>query len=173
MRDAGVGDILLLSTFTQGGAVTTIRVFEWAGWAGQGDTNGTLHSTAPSVTACPVTRPIAAATRSATRRAVAVAVPGRRIDPGARRDLHRRPGRGRHRPHRPQPRRLLLDLHGRDALLAGARRPAQGLSWAASSLCGATITTNIVGDATFPLGGSISDTATVNITGGGPAPAAR
>ncbi len=36
--------------------------------------------------------------------------------------------------------------------------------------CGATITTALAGDATFPLGGSISDTATVNITGGGPAP---
>lgn len=36
------GDILLLSTFTQGGAVTTIRVFEWVGVGG--NTNGTLQS---------------------------------------------------------------------------------------------------------------------------------
>lgn len=35
------GDILLLSTFTQGGAVTSIRVFEWVGVGG--DTNGTLQ----------------------------------------------------------------------------------------------------------------------------------
>jgi hypothetical protein len=38
-----VGDILLLSTFTGGGAQTTIRVFSWAG-PGQGDTNDTLDS---------------------------------------------------------------------------------------------------------------------------------
>lgn len=36
------GDILLLSTFTQGGAITTIRVFEWVGVGG--NTNGTLQS---------------------------------------------------------------------------------------------------------------------------------
>ena len=36
------GDILLLSTFTQGGAVTSIRVFEWVGVGG--NTNGTLNS---------------------------------------------------------------------------------------------------------------------------------
>lgn len=34
------GDILLLGTFTQGGAVTSLRVFEWVGVGG--DTNGTL-----------------------------------------------------------------------------------------------------------------------------------
>ena len=34
------GDILLLGTFTQGGAVTSLRVFEWVGTGG--DTNGTL-----------------------------------------------------------------------------------------------------------------------------------
>jgi hypothetical protein len=38
-----VGDILLLATFTQGGAETTIRVFEWVG-PGQGDTNDVLDS---------------------------------------------------------------------------------------------------------------------------------
>jgi hypothetical protein len=38
-----VGDILLLGTFTQGGAATTIRVFTWAG-PGQGDTNDVLDS---------------------------------------------------------------------------------------------------------------------------------
>jgi hypothetical protein len=37
-----VGDILLLSTFTGGGATTTIRVFSWVGSGG--DTNGTLQS---------------------------------------------------------------------------------------------------------------------------------
>lgn len=34
------GDILLLGTFTQGGAITSLRVFEWVGVGG--DTNGTL-----------------------------------------------------------------------------------------------------------------------------------
>jgi hypothetical protein len=37
-----VGDILLLGTFTNGGAVATIRVFKWVGSGG--DTNGTLNS---------------------------------------------------------------------------------------------------------------------------------
>jgi hypothetical protein len=37
-----VGDILLLSTFTQGGATTTIRVFSWVGTGG--NTNNTLQS---------------------------------------------------------------------------------------------------------------------------------
>jgi hypothetical protein len=37
-----VGDILLLTTFTQGGAATTIRVFSWVGSGG--DTNDTLQS---------------------------------------------------------------------------------------------------------------------------------
>ena len=36
------GDILMLGTFSQGGAVTTLRVFEWVGTGG--DTNGTLDS---------------------------------------------------------------------------------------------------------------------------------
>jgi len=36
------GDILLLGTFSQGGAVTTLRVFEWYGTGG--NTNGTLQS---------------------------------------------------------------------------------------------------------------------------------
>ena len=38
-----VGDILLLGTFTNGGASTTIRVFKWVG-PGNGDTNGVLDS---------------------------------------------------------------------------------------------------------------------------------
>ena len=37
-----VGDILLLGTFTQGGATTTIRVFKWVGTGG--NTNNTLDS---------------------------------------------------------------------------------------------------------------------------------
>jgi hypothetical protein len=37
-----VGDILLLGTFTQGGAATTIRVFSWVGTGG--DTNNVLDS---------------------------------------------------------------------------------------------------------------------------------
>jgi hypothetical protein len=37
-----VGDILLLSTFTGGGATTTVRVFSWVGTGG--DTNNTLQS---------------------------------------------------------------------------------------------------------------------------------
>src|SRR5262245_38999028 len=38
-----IGDTLILSTFTNGGAATTIRVFSWAG-PGNGDTNGVLDS---------------------------------------------------------------------------------------------------------------------------------
>jgi len=38
-----VGDILILGTFSQGGAVATIRVFSWAG-LGLGDTNGVLNT---------------------------------------------------------------------------------------------------------------------------------
>jgi hypothetical protein len=37
-----VGDVLLLSTFTGGGATTTVRVFSWVGTGG--DTNNTLES---------------------------------------------------------------------------------------------------------------------------------
>ena len=37
-----VGDILLLGTFTQGGAATNVRVFSWVGSGG--DTNGVLQS---------------------------------------------------------------------------------------------------------------------------------
>jgi hypothetical protein len=37
-----VGDILLLGTFTGGGATTTIRIFKWVGTGG--DTNGTLNT---------------------------------------------------------------------------------------------------------------------------------
>lgn len=37
-----LGDVLVLGTFTQGGAVGSIRVFEWVGTGG--DTNGTLQS---------------------------------------------------------------------------------------------------------------------------------
>ncbi|MFY0562200.1 hypothetical protein ACN28E_00025 [Archangium lansingense] len=37
-----VGDILILGTFTGGGAVTTIRVFEWVGTGGTATSNGTI-----------------------------------------------------------------------------------------------------------------------------------
>lgn len=36
------GDILILGTFTGGGAVTTIRVFEWVGTGGDATSNGTV-----------------------------------------------------------------------------------------------------------------------------------
>jgi hypothetical protein len=39
-----VGDILLLSTFTGGGATTTIRIFKWVGPNNGADTNGVLLS---------------------------------------------------------------------------------------------------------------------------------
>src|SRR5688572_13123344 len=43
-----VGDILVVSEFTQGGAVTTIKVFEWVGTGGDqhGGTTNLIHSSA-------------------------------------------------------------------------------------------------------------------------------
>ena len=66
-RCTRVGDILLLGTFTEGGASTTIRVFKWVGTGG--DTNNVLQTGAggTSATASRATT-TTAATRSTTAR---------------------------------------------------------------------------------------------------------
>jgi hypothetical protein len=43
------GDLLILSDFTQGGAISTIRVFEWVGTGGSATSNGTLEQVVAGV----------------------------------------------------------------------------------------------------------------------------
>jgi hypothetical protein len=47
-----VGDVLLLSTFTTGGATTTIRAFKWVGSGGTDGSNGSLQSLGTSLPDC-------------------------------------------------------------------------------------------------------------------------
>ncbi|HZM73583.1 MAG TPA: hypothetical protein VFC71_09435 [Candidatus Polarisedimenticolia bacterium] len=54
-----VGDILILSDFTNGGAVSTIRIFQWVGTGG--DTDGTLDNVANQVACSNSTADIACA----------------------------------------------------------------------------------------------------------------
>jgi len=50
----GEDDILILGTFTQGGATTTIRVFRWVGTGGNATANGTVEGPAATLGDCVV-----------------------------------------------------------------------------------------------------------------------
>lgn len=162
------GDILLLSTFTQGGAVTSIRVFEWVGVGG--NTNGTLNSIGafgdcvPGIasdngcntvnnTTVPSPWPYQG---SGSTNVANTLYSGALAEGGI--DL------------------TALGLEGcfssfmaetRSSPEAGAQ--LKDFALGSFEACGATITTD-ASDDTISLGESITDTATVNITGGGPAP---
>ena len=162
------GDILLLSTFTQGGAVTSIRVFEWVGEGG--NTNGTLNSIGAfgdcvpgnllddgcntvSNTTIPSPWPYQGA---GTTDAADVIYTGGFAEGGI--DL------------------TALGLEGCFASFMAETRssPEPGAQLKDFALgnfesCDATITTD-ASDDSFEIGGSITDSATVTVVGGGPAP---
>jgi hypothetical protein len=162
------GDILLLSTFTQGGAVTSIRVFEWVGTGG--NTNGTLNSIGAFGDCVPgnvsdsgcntvnnTTVPSPWPYQGAGSSQVANTFYSGALAEGGI-DLTE------------------LGLEGCfSSFMAETRSsPEPGAQLKDFALgnfeaCGATITTD-ASDDSFAIGGSITDNATVNITGGGPAP---
>jgi hypothetical protein len=163
-----VGDILILGTFTQGGAVATIRVFSWVGTGG--DTNGSLLTegnfgdcvpgggTGPG---CNTVNDTTIPSPWAYQGAGSTQVPGVIYNGGF----------------------LEGGINLTDLGLTGCfssfltetrSSPSIGAQLKDFVLgtfesCGATITTQ-ASDDSFEIGGSISDNATVNVTGGGPAP---
>ena len=163
-----VGDILILGTFTQGGAVATVRVFSWVGTGG--DVNNVLQ-TEGNFGDCVPGGGTGNGCNTVNNTTILAPWPYQGGNTG----------------------NVAGSIYAGGMLEGGIDLTALGLTGCFSSFmaetrsspsigaqlkdfvlgtfeaCGSTITTD-ASDDTFEIGGTISDTATLNITGGGPAP---
>jgi len=164
-NDTG-GDVLILTTFTGGGAVTTVRVFEWVGPAGStaallergtasdcvpGDTGQELCATVNDTT-IETAWPYSGKSEPANDEVAS----GGLLEGGVN--------------------LTDLGLEGCFSSFMATSRSSASLTadpkdfiLGSFEACGATITTD-ASESSFEIGGSITDSATVTVTGGGPAP---
>jgi hypothetical protein len=168
------GDILLLSTFTQGGAVTTIRVFEWVGDCDVAIEPACVNNTLLDIGAfgdCVPGDPADDGCNTVSNTTVPSPWPYQGAGSTDVADVIYTGGLAEGGIDL-----TALGLEGcfssfmaetRSSPEAGAQ--LKDFALGSFEVCAATITTD-ASDDTISLGESITDSATVNVTGGGPAP---